>query len=59
MVGGSTARTPDYLGFLVAASVWALLSAGFCTGRSVLLLEVAVKSEISIYPGPHRPHCER
>jgi hypothetical protein len=27
MVGGSTARTPDYLGVLVAASVWALLSA--------------------------------
>ena len=27
MVGGSTARTPDYLGFLVAASVWALLRA--------------------------------
>jgi hypothetical protein len=31
----------------------------FCIGRRVLLLEVAVKSEISIYPGPHRPHCER
>jgi hypothetical protein len=27
MVGGSTARTPDYLGWLVAASVVALLSA--------------------------------
>jgi hypothetical protein len=26
------------------------------TGRRVLLVEVAVKSGISIYPGPHGPH---
>ncbi len=67
MVGSITARTLDYFGLLVAASVIALCSAGvatlcikfeergacvvlgsiflwFCTGRSVLLGEVAMES---------------
>jgi hypothetical protein len=31
----------------------------FCAGRRVLLGEVAVKSGISICPGPHEPHWKR
>jgi hypothetical protein len=85
MVGSITARTPDFFGWLVAASVGALLSAVvtaicvkyedrwlawvwaaaffillyLCTGRCVLLGEVAVKSRISICAGPHGPHWRR
>jgi hypothetical protein len=38
MEGGITARTPDYLGLLVAASAWALLS-GVVTALCVKLEE--------------------
>ena len=35
---------------------WAACLLWFCTGGCVLLGEVAVKSGISIYSGPHGPH---
>jgi hypothetical protein len=71
MEGSITARPLDYFALLVGASIVALFSGvvatlcarfegsirlWFCTGRRILLGEVAVKSGISICPGPHGPY---